>query len=204
MQRLILGSSSRWRAQVLRDAGYEFLAIAPDIDEKAIRRDDPVQLTVAIAKAKAAAVLARIERDGGLPRGYEDALLVTSDQVVQMSLGEIMAVYEKPASAQEAAMMLGSYGEIGFCVTVTSLVTTRIRTGERMIGVDFARVAFDPIPEDRIAAAIARGDVLGSCGAFTHEDPDIAPFIRKVYGTKDAVDGMPLYLLERHIASLGA
>jgi predicted house-cleaning NTP pyrophosphatase (Maf/HAM1 superfamily) len=157
---------------------------------------------VAIAKAKAAAVLRRIEQRG-LPRGYEDACLVTSDQVVQVSLGDdLSGVYEKPSSVAEARDMLRSYGVLGFCVTVTSLITTRVRTGERMVGVDFTRVAFDPIPDERIDAAIARGDVMGSCGAFTHEDPDIAPFIRKVYGTKDAVDGMPLYLLERHLASL--
>jgi len=53
--------------------GFVFEIVSPDIDEKAIRRDDPRELVEAIAQAKMDAVLQKI--DG-------DAIVITSDQVL--------------------------------------------------------------------------------------------------------------------------
>lgn len=198
--RLILGSASKWRQKVLLDAGYAFTAMSADIDEKAIRHRSPVDLTIAIAKAKAAKLVPIIQAD------YlsEDPLLITSDQVVQVEVLGASGIYEKPENAEEARGMLRSYGELGFCVCVTAVVVTRVMTGERTLGVDFVKVTFDPIPEERIDAAVVRGDVMGSCGALVCDDPDIAPYIHKTYGPKDSVDGMPLFLLNRLLAPFGA
>lgn len=197
MQELILGSASKWRKKVLDDAGYHFRLMSADIDERAIRRGDAVDLTVAIAKAKAEAIGKRFYRTE-MPDW--DPLVITADQVVQITVGTVVGVLEKPVNEDDARFMLRSYSELGFCETVSAVVVTRLATGEQIHGVDIVRIAFDPIPEGRIAAAVARGVVMGSCGALVHEDPDIAPFIKKVYGPKDSVDGMPLFLLERLLA----
>lgn len=199
MQELILGSGSKWRQKVLSDAGYAlFMTVPADIDEKAIRRCNAVDLTIAIAKAKAEAIVQGMGGAQVLP--IIDPLLITADQVVQVNIGGVSGIYEKPESVEEARAILHSYGELGFCETVSSVVVTRVATGEQVYGVDIVKITFDPIPEERINAAVARGVVMGSCGAFVHEDPDIAPYIRKMYGPKDSVDGMPLFLLERLLA----
>ena len=52
-KKIILGSASRWRQQILREAGFEFEIMAANIDERKIRFSDPEKLTVEIAKAKA-------------------------------------------------------------------------------------------------------------------------------------------------------
>jgi septum formation protein len=197
MQELILGSASKWRQKVLSDAGYAFTAMSADIDEKAIRRRDPAALAMTIAQAKATALVQRLE---GRVSADVDPLLITSDQVIQVIDGGVSRTYEKPESPEEARAMLRSYGRIGQCATITAVVVTRVMTNERTVGMDCVTITFNPIPEDRIAAAVARGVVMGSCGAFVHEDPDIAPFIKKMYGPKDSVDGMPLFLLERLLA----
>ena len=49
---LLLGSSSLNRQTVLTMCGWTFDVAVPDIDEKAIRNDDPYLLPVIIAKAK--------------------------------------------------------------------------------------------------------------------------------------------------------
>lgn len=49
---IVLGSSSSNRHTVLTLCGWTFDVTIPDIDEKAIRDDDPYLLPVIIAKAK--------------------------------------------------------------------------------------------------------------------------------------------------------
>jgi predicted house-cleaning NTP pyrophosphatase (Maf/HAM1 superfamily) len=49
---IVLGSSSSNRHAVLNLCGWIFDVVIPDIDEKAIRHDDPYMLPVIIAKAK--------------------------------------------------------------------------------------------------------------------------------------------------------
>ena len=57
---IILGSSSRWRKDILEKMGYEFTCMSPDIDEKAIRHEDPKEMTLMIARAKGKALLDKV------------------------------------------------------------------------------------------------------------------------------------------------
>ena len=91
--RIVLGSGSRYRQQLLREMGYDFEVVSPRIDEKAIRLTDPAELALALAHAKADAVVADLQ---------SPALVITADQVVAHA-GQIR---EKPASAEEARRIL--------------------------------------------------------------------------------------------------
>ena len=59
--KLILGSSSQPRQQALKDMGYEFEIIKPEIDEQSIRDQDPRQLVLKLAHAKADDVIKRVK-----------------------------------------------------------------------------------------------------------------------------------------------
>ena len=87
--KIILGSASARRQKILRDMGYEFEIKQADIDEKAIRDPDPTKLTLALANAKA---------DALIPKLGEDTLLITSDLVVWFQ----NKIIEKPESKEEA------------------------------------------------------------------------------------------------------
>ncbi|CAN4122852.1 unnamed protein product [Withania somnifera] len=50
--KLILGSSSTARRKILTDMGYQFATMSADIDEKAIRKEKPEDLVMALAEAK--------------------------------------------------------------------------------------------------------------------------------------------------------
>ncbi|XP_052310356.1 uncharacterized protein LOC7473181 isoform X2 [Populus trichocarpa] len=50
--KIILGSSSLARRQILNEMGYEFTVVTADIDEKSIRKDKPEELVMALAEAK--------------------------------------------------------------------------------------------------------------------------------------------------------
>src|SRR5262249_8286681 len=96
--KIILGSSSAGRRLVMSELGYDFEIMTPGIDEKAIRRARPEELVMAVAHAKA---------DALLPNIHEPALVVVSDQVVLFK----GMVREKPVDLDEAKRFLESYGD---------------------------------------------------------------------------------------------
>ncbi len=210
---IVLGSSSKWRAGVLRDAGIPFMVRSPDIDEKSIRNDNPYVLTLAIAQAKAEAVIGMMRENEA-----EQALVITADQVTLFH-GDVR---EKPSSRTQARRWLAQYRDD--CVhVITTVVVTSAATRFSASGHDTVTVDFGPFPDQVIDCLIGKGDVLQSCGAFVHEDPAIAPFVRchrdegftgpstaRRHGTdkpdKDvlsSVSGLPLKLTLRLLRQLG-
>ncbi|PKU76447.1 hypothetical protein MA16_Dca001050 [Dendrobium catenatum] len=77
--KIILGSSSVARRQILLEMGYEFEIRTAGINEKAIRKEKPEELVTVLAKAKADAILSRLEITDY--RDAEPTLLITSDIV---------------------------------------------------------------------------------------------------------------------------
>ena len=180
---LVLGTASPWRRKEMEALGLPFTSVSADIDEKAIRHPDPAILTLHIAVVKAAALLERIT---------QPSWLVTCDQVAVFR-GEIR---EKPADADVARRWLREYSGTGVD-TVTTVVVTDTATRRSVHGTHAATAHFAPLPPPAIERAIARGDVLGSCGAFTIDDPDLGPYVDGLYGEGDdlelrsSVSGLP-------------
>jgi septum formation protein len=91
-----------------KDYPFEYEVIKADIDEKAIRHDTPTKLVLALAHAKADAIIAQLKQQqqqqqqeaaaaAGQP-GSDVGLLITCDQVV-VHEGQIR---EKPEDVAEA------------------------------------------------------------------------------------------------------
>ncbi|KAL0369079.1 UNVERIFIED_CONTAM: hypothetical protein Scaly_1126800 [Sesamum calycinum] len=59
--KIILGSSSVARKKILADMGFEFTTVSADIDEKAIRKEKPEDLVMALAEAKANAIVGKLK-----------------------------------------------------------------------------------------------------------------------------------------------
>ncbi|XP_024038923.1 maf-like protein DDB_G0281937 isoform X5 [Citrus clementina] len=78
--KIILGSSSMPRRKILAEMGYEFSVMAADIDEKSIRKEKPEDLVMAIAEAKAEAILNRLPI-GDYIKEAEPTILITGDQI---------------------------------------------------------------------------------------------------------------------------
>jgi septum formation protein len=186
--KIILGSESKWRQQTLRDMGFMFDVLNPNIDEKSIRFDDPEVLTLALANAKA---------DALLPSISEPSLLITADQVI--IAGGI--VREKPQNAEEAREFLRSYASHP-AESVSALVAVNTETGERRGGIDIARILFHPIPEMLIEEFIAEGDIFSYAGAFAVEDTRFKAYVKRIEGTIDSVNGLPKKLLWKLLKSV--
>jgi septum formation protein len=186
--KLILGSQSVSRRLALESTGQVFDVMPADIDEKAIRSEDYEQLPVMIAKAKAAALLARLS---------VDAILITADQVVECA-GEMR---EKPEDEVEARRFLASYATEP-AQTNSAVVVTNTRTGEQVTGLDIAQTYFKPMSGEVVDLLIADGAILQAAGAFIIEHPLMAPYIDRIEGAPDSVMGLPLELTQRLIEAV--
>lgn len=183
--KIILGSQSEGRARILRQMGYEFEVMDPAIDEKSIRLNDARALTLALANAKA---------DALLPRIHTPAILITADQVIAWN----NTIREKPQSADEVRDYLRGYG-IHPAETIGAVVVVNTETNTRTQGVEVAKVWFRPIPEEIIEIMIREGDVYRRAGGFSAEEPHLQKYIEKIEGTIDSVMGLPIALTERLI-----
>lgn len=183
--KIILGSQSVGRRQMMEEMGLEFEVMISEIDEKAIRFEDPSELVTALAKAKAEALLDRITGP---------TILITSDHVAVCE-GEIR---EKPASEEEARRFLESYSRFPVR-TVTAVAVTDTATGRQLTGVDIATVRFSPFTPEEIESLIASGEAFGKAGAFTIEGEAWKKHVLGIEGTRDSVIGLPKELTRRLI-----
>ncbi|XP_022940510.1 maf-like protein DDB_G0281937 [Cucurbita moschata] len=198
--KIILGSSSEARRKVLSEMGYEFTIMSADIDEKAIRKEKPEELVVALAEAKAEAILGRLSIDD-FKKDAEPTLLITSDQVVIYE----GVVREKPGSKEEARQFIKDYSG-GHAATLGSVLVTNLKTGFRKGEWDRVEIYFHEIPDEVIDKLIEEGDVLYVAGGLLIENPLILPYVKEVVGTTDSVMGLPKALTEKLLkeAILGA
>lgn len=161
--------------------------------KKAIRNPDPQKLVLALAHAKADALLSRI---------HEPALLITSDQVVVCN-GEII---EKPESAEEERRFLHLYAEHS-SQTITSIVVTNTVTGTRREAVDISTVWFLSFPDDVIERVIEEGKVFAWSGGYCTADASFTPYVKKIEGDPEGIRGLPWnltkQLLDCHSRDIG-
>lgn len=191
---IILGSSSVARQKILAEMGYEFKVMAADIDEKSIRREQPEELVMVLAEAKADAIISRLKITDYEEKHTEPTLLLTSDIVVVHE----GIIREKPTSKNEARQYLKGYSG-GHVSTVGSVLVTNLKTGKRSVGVDKAEVYFHDIPDEVIENLIDEGVVFRVAGGLLLEHPLTLPFVEAVIGTTDSVMGLPKALTEKLI-----
>ncbi|XP_015071340.1 maf-like protein DDB_G0281937 isoform X3 [Solanum pennellii] len=191
--KLILGSSSTARKKILGDMGYEFTTMSADIDEKAIRKEKPEDLVMALAEAKAEAIIPRVSI-GESEGDAESTLLITCDQVVVYE----GVIREKPSSEAEARQFMKDYAN-GQAATVSSVLVTNLTTGSRRGEWDKVEIYFHDIPDQVIDKLIEEGIVLYAAGGLIIEHPLVLPYIKEVVGSTDSVMGLPKALTERLI-----
>lgn len=185
MMKIILGSSSKWRQQILTEMGYDFEIIPPDIDEKQIRRTDPKELVIAIAEAKADAVAAKIS---------QPALIITSDQVGVCN----HKIREKPTNSEEVFEFYDQYRQSPL-QTFTAVTVRNTITGDQQTDVDIVTTHLAPIPKSVIEELIKKGEIFHTAGAIQLEDQQTSPYIISQNGTLDSLMGLPKDLTRKLI-----
>uniref|UniRef100_A0A7N2R6Y0 Maf-like protein n=1 Tax=Quercus lobata TaxID=97700 RepID=A0A7N2R6Y0_QUELO len=219
--KIILGSSSMARRQILAEMGFEFTVMIADIDEKELRREKPEDLVMALAEAKADAILSRLQHASQFEEDARATLLITADtNIFSFSIGwyveliegcflllhlidfEVVVyegiIREKPSSKEEAREFIKGYSG-GQAAVVGSVLVTNLKTGKRKGGWERAEVYFYNIPDDIIDILIEEAITLNVAGGLMLEHPLISPFVEAVVGTTDTVMGLPKALTEKVI-----
>ncbi|XP_075091351.1 uncharacterized protein LOC107766389 isoform X4 [Nicotiana tabacum] len=196
------------RRKILADMGYDFTVMTADIDEKSIRKENAEELVVALAEAKADAIMSRLETTEQLEENTHPTLLITADTIffgyiLPTSIGIEVAVYqgiirEKPSSKDEARQFIKSYSG-GQATVVGSVVVTNLTKGIRKGAWERSEVYFHEIPDEVIDSLIEEGIILNVAGGLMLEHPLTLPFVDTVIGTADHVMGLPRSLTEKLI-----
>ena len=186
--RIVLGSTSRYRAGLLRRLIPEFAQAAPGTDETALPGETPAARALRLAIAKAAAVA----------QLYPDALVIGSDQVA--ALGDL--VLDKPGSAERAcAQLAASSGRAVEFHTALCVVDTRHQ--RQYTHVDHTRVRFRVLHADEIRRYVAREQPLDCAGSFKCEGLGISLFDTIDNRDPSALIGLPLIALARLLREAG-
>ncbi|KAK4840642.1 hypothetical protein QYF36_014508 [Acer negundo] len=188
--KIILGSSSMARREILAEMGYEFTIVTADIDEKSIRKEKPEELVMALAEAKVEFVLI----SQGLIWGYF-LLLIPMDIEVVVYEGKIR---EKPSDQEEAREFIKGYSG-SHAAVVGSIFVCNLKTGTKKGGWDRAEVYFHDIPDEVIDNMIEEGITQNVAGGLTLEHPLTLPFVEAVVGEADTVMGLSKALTEKLI-----
>lgn len=176
--RVILASTSRYRAELLRRLLPAFTQEAPDTDETPMPGEAPAARAVRLAAAKARAVAAR----------HEDAIVIGSDQVASLD-GDIL---RKPGDAATARGQLArSSGRAVEFFTAACLVDTRQPAAEHA-ALDTTRAAFRELDAGTIERYLDAERPFDCAGSFKCEGLGIALFDRIDSTDPTALVGLPL------------
>jgi len=185
---IVLASTSRYRAELLRRLLDHFEQIAPEVDEQALPGEIPAARAVRLAVAKATMV----------SRTRPDALVIGSDQVA--ALGD--TVLHKPGNIEKAHQQLrASSGKIVDFHTGLCLIDGCSGRAQRYT--DHTRVVFRRLSEDEIERYVARERPLDCAGSFKSEGAGIALFERIESEDPTALIGLPLIALGRLLRQAG-
>ncbi|KAL0350348.1 UNVERIFIED_CONTAM: 7-methyl-GTP pyrophosphatase [Sesamum radiatum] len=219
---IILGSSSMARREILAEMGYEFTIMTADIDEKSIRKEKPEDLVMALAEAKADAIVMRLKSSYQLEEISRPTLLITADTWFLHSDGFLLVgnrlfevktylhligievvvyqgtIREKPSSEEEARQFIRDYSG-GSAQVVGSVLVTNLVTGSRKGGWESAEVYFLDIPDEVIDSLIEEGIIFNVAGGLMLEHPLTWPLVDTVIGTADCVMGLSKTLTEKLI-----
>lgn len=178
--KLILASSSRRRAQILLDAGFDFTIQPANVDES-LAPGEAVEAYVArIAQAKAHAVAGRALADG------TPAIIIAADTVVLAG----KQILPKPKDADDARRMLRLLNATTHEV-LTGLFVIRAYDGISFAHLERTRVEFTRISDIDIDAYIQTKEPFDKAGAYGIQGIG-GRFVRKVDGCYFNVMGLPL------------
>ncbi len=188
---LVLASQSPRRQRLLRDLGFVFDVVVPEVDEDAVVPQAPFHTyvtTLAMLKARRGAELMPGEK-----------IVIGSDTTVVFG----QTVLNKPTDAVHAQQMLRELSG------KTHVVHTGLALSAYINGVAYettqaraTEVTFRELEDDEIEAYVRGGSPLDKAGAYGIQDDFGAVFVSKVNGCYYTVVGLPLELLYTSLRDL--
>ena len=188
MTPLVLGSTSRYRRELLQRLGLPFSVDRPEVDESPLAGESPAALARRLAEAKARAVAER----------HPGAWVIGSDQVADLDglpLG-------KPGGRETAFAQLraASGREVRFHTAFCLFSAARPRPHA---GIDLTTVHFRSLADDEIGRYLDAEQPYDCAGSFKCEGLGITLFEAIDNRDPTALVGLPLIALARALRAAG-
>jgi septum formation protein len=188
--RLILASRSPRRAEILRNAGFEFETHATDADESRRARESAAIYVRRVAQAKARAAAEKFTGKSGR------AIVIGADTAV-LANGKILG---KPSDVKDARRMLSMLSGKTHRV-LTGVAMLEVPDGAERHHVESTRVRFRKMSSAEIDDYIATGEPFGKAGAYAIQGIG-GRYITQVEGCYFNVVGLPLARLCKLLAQM--
>ena len=183
---LILASSSPIRAQILRDLGFTFTVLRPEIDEDAIAIDDVHSLVRRLAELKAEKVFATSAA----------AVILAADTLVEAPDGRILS---KPRDEAEArANMRARSGSSERVITGICVLSDEGKSVMHQSSTIHYKVFSSQLQEE----VIASGEWRGVCGGLRIEGL-VGASISSIDGSYSNIQGLPAETVAPLLAAYG-
>ena len=178
-EKLILASASPRRAEILAAVGWEFEAVAANIDES-LEPDEAAEIYVRrLARTKAETIARR----------FPDRLVIGADTTVVVD----EEIFGQPEDDEDARRMLrllsGRWHEV-----VTGVALVRAGSGQVLIDHETTRVLFAEMSAEEIDWYVSTGEPKGKAGAYGIQGK-AALFIKEIKGDYFNVVGLPVRLV---------
>lgn len=196
-KRIILGSASPRRRELLEQIGVEF-EVKVSGKEEVHYSLDPAAIVKELALMKAENVA---EELGAADTQEKDLIVIGADTVVVLD-GEILG---KPKDEADAERMLKALQGRSHDVYTGAAFLTYGRNGDKEV-CSYAvgtRVFVNPMTENEIRAYIATGEPMDKAGAYGIQGR-FAAYIEKIEGDYYNVVGLPVSRVYETLKELGA
>lgn len=180
--RLVLASSSPRRAELLREAGYQFCIVSPPFAEPEERYPhvEPSAYAESLAYYKARSIADRNPNDTILAA---DTIAVMDDEI-----------FGKPDDREDARRILTRLSGSSHQV-ITGIVIMHPETDARLMGHDVSVIHMRKLSGDEIEAYLDTGEWQGKAGAYGIQDYGDA-FVERYEGSFTNIVGLPMELVK--------
>jgi len=192
-KKLILGSSSPYRKELLKRLKIPFECQSPNIDETPLPKESPQDLVKRLTITKANAVHAERQQCN-----QADGIIITSDQVAV--LGD--DILGKPNTEDNAIRQLSRFSgqKVSF---LTGLCTFNQENQIHQYSLSSYHVYFRHLTQKEILNYIAIEQPLDCAGSFKCEGVGVCLFEKMEGEDPNSLIGLPLISLCKQLKSLG-
>jgi septum formation protein len=185
---VVLGSTSRYRRELLERLGIPFTVSAPGVDETPLPGETPQALARRLALAKARAVAAM----------HPDAVVIGSDQVADLAGQPLGKPGEHARAVQQLRQMRGQT-----VIFQTALAVVCLASGYEQVDLAEVRVVFRDLSDDEIEAYLQAEQPYDCAGSAKSEGLGIALLESIDNDDPTALIGLPLIRTARLLRQAG-
>lgn len=182
---VILASASKRRIELIKQIPNLEVTVIPSFAKEECKFLLPQEIVVALAQLKAGEVFSR----------FSDSVVIGADTVVAID-GEILG---KPKSEKEAENMIRKLSArqhevyTGVCIMSKEKI---IKNFEKSC------VKFGAFNDKIVYNYIKLGRCLDYAGAYGLQDPEFAPMIESIWGSRDNIIGLPVNLVQNMLKEI--